>query len=448
MITAIRLLLVKDLRALVRSPVLLALLVLYPLVIALLVGLVVRYADQRPRVALVDRAGLPGSILLGEQRFDLRRLLEEAAEVDLVRLSPARAAEALTSGRVVATLTVPPDFTARLRRLRESPSLTLRTTEDALGTRVVEKVRALVYGINLTLQKAYIEANLGYVDLVRKGGSGNVGSRRLTVIGLEQARLDLEEMSSSSDPAVARQARELAGFMRQVEGAVGQVGAFLRATANPIRLDVSAREGRTWLLSAQVQAYALSLALAFVAILLGASSITAEREQRTVGRLVRGLVGLGALVLEKIVLVAGVGATLGIALAAAFGVIVEVGGVTGGEPWQRLPVLAVGLALASAAFGSFGVLLGVLAREGGAAMLAALLVALPLTILGLLPRGTVPFADVVAAVVPFRHAVAYAQAALYDADPAAALLRHGAWLLGLALVLALAARALARRLLL
>jgi len=55
----IGLLLVKDLRVLGRSPLLLAALIVYPLVLAVLVGLVVRYANDRPRVAFVDLDDLP-----------------------------------------------------------------------------------------------------------------------------------------------------------------------------------------------------------------------------------------------------------------------------------------------------------------------------------------------------------------------------------------------------
>ena len=76
------LLLGKDARRLGRSPLLLVALVVYPLLIALLLGLVVRYAGERPRVALVDQAGLPITIVIGGERFDLRRLFEDAAEVE------------------------------------------------------------------------------------------------------------------------------------------------------------------------------------------------------------------------------------------------------------------------------------------------------------------------------------------------------------------------------
>ena len=445
--SALPLLLGKDLRRLVRSPLLLTALVVYPLLVALLVGLVVRYAGERPRVALVDRAGLPRTIALGDRSFDLARLFEHASEVDLVRMSPRRAEKELETGQVLAVLTVPEDFTLRLRGLRQSPKLTLRTSSGALGSRVTEKMRALVYGINLELQQAYIDANLGYVKLLREGGSGQVGRSQLTVVGLRRAKEELDALARSRDPAVARPAARLARFVAQVDGAVGQVGEFLRATANPIELSTSARTGRTWVLSAQVQAYALALALAFVAVILGAAALTVEREERTIGRLARGLVGLGSLVVEKILFVAVVGTLVALALAVGFGVVVEAGSVSGGQPWERLPLLVPGLVLASAAFGALGVLVGALARDAGTAMLLALLVGLPVALAGVIPAGAFAFADWLRAAVPFGHAVDYTTAALYDTDPWASVLRQSLWLLTLALVFGLLARIAARRLL-
>ena len=445
--TRLGLLLGKDLRRLARSPLLLAALVVYPLLVALLVGVVVRYAGERPRVALVDRAGLPQTIVLGGRDFDLQQLFEQASEVDLVRLSPDRAERELETGQVLAVLTVPEDFTLRLRGLRESPRLRVRTSSGALGARVTEKMRALVYGINLELQQAYIDANLGYVKLLQEGGSGQVGRSRLTVLGLRRAEQQLRGLARSHDPKVAGPAAELARFVGQVNGAVGQVGEFLRATANPIELSTDARTGRTWVLSAQVQAYALALALAFVAVILGAAALTSEREELTIGRLARGLVGLGTLVVEKIVFVAVVGTLIALALAVGFGVVVELGGVSGGQPWQRLPLLVPGLVLASAAFGALGVLVGALARDAGTAMLLALLVGLPVALAGVIPAGAFAFAGWLRVAVPFGHAVDLATSALYDPDPWGSVLRQSLWLLALTLVFGGLARVAARRLL-
>jgi len=444
---ALWLLLGNDARRLLRSPLLLAAFVVYPLVIALLVGLVVRYAGERPRVGLVDRAGLPRTIVIGERDFDLKHLFEEAAEVELVRMSEKQAARELETGRVLAVLTVPEDFSVKLRRLSEGPQLALRTSEGALGSRVAEKMSALVYAVNLKLQKAYIEANLGYVDLLRRGGTGKIGRERLTVIGLRRAREELEALAESPDPEVAEPARELATFLRQVDGAVGQVGDFLRATANPIELRTEARAGRTWALSAQVQAYALALALAFMALLLGASAITTEREERTVGRLVRGLVSLGGLVAEKVVLVAAVGTVVAAVLACGFGLVVESAAVSGGQPWERLPLLLAGLVFAAACFGALGVLAGTLARNAGTAMLLALLVGLPLVLAGIVPEGASALTDLLRAVVPFASAVELASAALYDRDPWATVGKEVGRLLVLTLVFAALARLTVRRLL-
>ena len=337
------LLLGKDVRTLGRMPALAIALVAYPLVIALVVGLVVRYAGERPRVALVDEQGaLSGLLVVGETRFDVEQRLEQATEVNLVRMSRAQAERDLETGRVVAALVVPPDFITKLRGLRESPTLVLRTTRGGLGTRVVEKMRSLVYSTNLELQQAYIDANLAAVDLLLRGGSGTIGRTPFTLLGIQRARAQLRALERSPDPKVAARARELDTFMGQLQGAVGQVGSFLRATANPIELRQEERGGRTWLLSAQVQGYALALAVAFVTVLLGAGALVAEREENVLGRLARGLAGLGQLVVEKVTFVALVGTAMGLVLAVVFGIIVEVGDVSGGEPWLRLPLLLVG----------------------------------------------------------------------------------------------------------
>ena len=445
--TAIALLLAKDARRLARSPLLVVALVVYPLLIALLLGLVVRYAQERPRVALVDRAGLPATIQLGDRRFDLRALFEDAAEVELVPMPAEEARRELATGRVVASLTIPRDFTVKLRRLNESPRMILLTSQGVVGTRVLEKMRALTYAINLTLQKAYIDANLGYVELLKRGGTGHLGQTEITVMGLEQARRRLDLLARSSDPEVAAAAREVARFVGQVGGAVDQVAAYLQATANPVELVSEEEGGRTWLLSAQVQSYALGLALAFVAVLMGAASITGEREEQTLGRLVRGPVRPAVLVAEKVLFVAGIGAAIGVLLALVFGAVVELGSVSGGQPWERLPLLAAALVLAAAAFGALGVLLGTLARDASGAMLLALLVGLPVVLLGVVPAGSFALADTLASLVPFGHAVDLATAVLYDSDPWGAAARQAAWLLGLTVVFALATRLTFRRLL-
>ena len=436
------LVLAKDLRVLRRSPFLLGVLVAYPIVIALLVGLVAGYANAKPRVAFVDEDGLPAVITVGGHHFHVQSTIDRVSRnVRLVRLSPKEADRELRTGKVVATITVPPGFVADLKEMVRSPTLVLRTTKGGVAPRVNQQVQALVYSLNRQLQEAYIAANLEYVRLILHGGDGSFLGRDFHVLGLDGTERLLQELPRG--PRLDR----IRAFVIVARLALAQTGGALAATAHPIELKRAPEEGRTWALSAQVQAYALALTISFLTLLLAAGALAAERDENTIGRLARGLVSLGELVAAKIGLAVVVAVALGMAIALLFGGIIQVGGVVGGEPWARLPLLAVGLALAGAALGGLGALLGALAREARTASLVAVLVVLPIVFLGLVPGEIVPVAGWISDALPFAHAVRFFASALYDASPWGTLAREALWLAGLALVFGAGARLAARRLL-
>jgi hypothetical protein len=425
-----------------RSPVLLGALLAYPLVVAGLVGLVAGYANTKPRVALVDLDHLPHTIAVGGHVFSVDDTIREiSSNVKLVRLGPDEAARELRSGRLVATLTVPPGFVADLKGEVISPRLILQTTQGGVAPRVKQQVQALVYALNRRLQEAYIGTNLGYVDLILNGGSGQFLGRPIRVLGLQRAQQLVREL-----PAGPAQA-QLADFIHDARLAIAQTGTALRATANPIELEQAPERGRTWALSAQVQGYALGLTITFLALVLAAGSLASERDENVLGRLARGLVRLWELVAAKVALAAVVAVALGLAIAVVFGAIVEIGGVTGGEPWQRVPLVVVGLALAGAALGAVGALIGALAREARTASLVAVLVVMPVVFLGLVPSEVAPAAGWVSDALPFAHAVRFFVSALYDASPWGRLARETLWLVGLGAGFGAAARLAMRRLL-
>jgi hypothetical protein len=443
------LLLAKDLRILGRSPALLAALILYPLVFAVLVGLVVRYASDRPRVAFVDLDRLPETLTVGGQRFNVPRVISEVqGSVDLVPMDEEEADRQLATGGIVAEIVVPPGFASKLRGMVESPKLILKTARGGLSGRVEQQTQALVYALNQRLQTAYIKANLAYVKLIVEGGQGSFLGNEFDIVGLDRAGEMLDEIErTSDDPEIRERARELATFVREARLALGASDQSLRATANPIELEIDKKAGRTWLLSAQLQAYALGLTLAFICVLLAAAALAAERDENVIGRLLRGLIRLVDLVLVKVLLAALVAVGLGFAIALLFGALAEILDVSGGEPWERLPVLVAGLALAGAAFGAFGALIGALSRESRTAVLVAFLATLPLVLVGLVPEGAALAAWWAARAFPFSHSVDFFQAALYDTNPWGRLVREAAWLLGLGLAFGAAARLAVRRLL-
>jgi ABC-type multidrug transport system permease subunit len=432
----------KDLLVLRRSPLLLAILVAYPLLIAMLVGLVAGYASAKPRVALVDEDGLPKTIVIGGHRFHVDKTISQvSSNVQLVRLSPKEAKHQLQTGKVVATVTIPPGFIATLKTLVQSPELILETTKGGLAPRVDQQVQALVYSLNRQLQQSYIDQNLGYVTLILHGGNGSLLGQQFNLLGLDGADRVLAQMPPS--PRV----NELRDFIHDARLALANTDDALRATAHPITLRTATDHGRTWVLSAQVQAYALALTISFLTLLLAAGALAAERDENVIGRLVRGLARPGSIVSAKMGLAAFVALVLGIAIALVFGIVIQVGGVTGGEPWQRLPLVAIGLVAAGAALGGLGALVGTLARDARTASLIAILVVLPIIFVGLVPPQIVPAAGWVSDAFPFVHAVRLFGSALYDTSPLWTIVRELVWLAGLAALFGGLARLGVRRLL-
>ena len=431
----------KDLRILRRSPILLGLLVSYPVIIALLVGLVAGYANTKPRVALVDEDNLPPVVEIAGQKFGVSKTIAEVAHnVKLVHMSKDDAEGQLRSGKIVGVITVPPGFIADLQTAMRSPSLIVETGTGGVTPRVQQQMQALVYQLNRKLQRAFISANLRYVTLILNGGDGSFLGRDIHVLGLDRTQKLLATLPPSQ--RVAR----ITEFVHVARLALGQTGNALQATANPIRLEQRGSTGRTWVLSAQVQAYGIGLTITFLALLLAAGSSAAERDENVIGRLGRGLLSHGQLVAAKVALAAVVALGLGGAIALVFGIVIEAGGVVGGEPWDRFPLLLAGIALAGAAVGAIGTLIGTLAREARTASLVAVLVVLPLVFLGLVPREVVAVAGWISDVLPFVHAVRFFGSALYDPSPWATVARETLWLVGLGAVFSGLARLGVRRL--
>jgi ABC-type Na+ efflux pump permease subunit len=432
----------KDLLVLRRSPLLLALLIAYPVLIAGLIGLVAIYGSAKPRVALVDQDGLPPRVEIGGSSFDIDRTIRRVSrDVTLLRLSEGEAERQLETGNVVAVVTIPPGFIDDLKAMVDSPQLELQTARGGISSRVTQQVQALVYSLNQELQQAFIASNLRYIDLIRNGGSGEFLGREFELLGLQRTQRILEHEFPPS-----RRLAEVKNFIGIAGLALDQTDEALQATANPIELARTTERGRSTVLSAQVQSYGLALTITFLALVLAAGALAAEREENVFGRLVRGPVSRSGIVVAKVLLAAVVATALGLGVALAFGVIVEVGGVEGGEPWARLPLLAAGLALAGAAVGAFGTLLGALAGESRTASLAAVMIVLPVIFLGLIPRQVFPLAGWVSDALPFIHAVRFFGSALFDVSPWTTVAREAVWLLVIGVVFAGLARLGMRRL--
>jgi ABC-2 type transport system permease protein len=429
----------KDVRVLLRTPALLGVLLFYPLVIAALLGLVAGYASSKPRVGFVDLDGLPAKLVVGNHTFDVRQTIDEVARnVTLVRLGEADAQRQLDDGKVVAVITVPPGFVATLQQMVQSPKLEVAVTRGGTAPRVRQQIDALVYTLNRKLQRAYIDANLTYIRLLLHGGSGKFIGRNFNLLGLDRTAKLLAQLPQD------QRTQRIADFVHDARLALAQTDDALRATATPIVLEEQPDRGRSAALSAQVEGYALALTISFLGLVLAAGALAGERDENVLGRLSRGLVTPGRLVAAKIALAAVVSTVLGSGVALAFAIATVAGHAPGGEPWGRLPLLLVALALTGGALGAVGSLVGALAREARTASLVAVLVVLPIVFLGLIPAEVFTAAGWVSDALPFAHGVRLFAATLFDFHPWGAVAREAVWLGGIGLVFGVAATAAVR----
>ena len=426
-----------------RSPLLLGALLAYPIVIALLVGLVAGYASSKPRVAYVDEDDVPAVVQVGGQRFHVQSIIDEVAQnVTLVPMSRGRgeARARVRQGRR------DDHGAARLRRRarddRREPepraatgSGARRAARDAAGA-------GARLPLNRKLQGVFIKANLVFVRLILHGGKGSFLGQPFTVLGLDRTEQLLAAMpqiaARADDPRTSSASRALG---------LAQTGTALAGDGAPDRAPPAEGEGPK-LAALRPGAVVRDRAHRDV-------SRAAARRGRRGGRARRGndrapaprarvarRSSSGRRSRSRRV----VGLALGGAIAVMFGIVAEVGGVTGGEPWARLPLLLVGIALAAAVVGAAGALLGALAREARTASLLAVLVVLPVVFLGLVPREALAFAWWVSEFLPFAHAVRWFGAALYDTSPWRTLGVETLWLLGIGAVLGVLARLSMRRL--
>ena len=414
-----RWLLRKDLVILGRSRLLVALLVVYPIAIALLIGFAISRSPSRPRVAIVDETPAGETVKVGSQRVSVSRYADELFnQVSSVRTATrAQAVARVRSGDVIAAVVIPQNIAARLSSTIDRAHLEVLYNGDALEQSLVQS----------TINSAIAQANLGFSEqiqqaaaraiqaLLQGGHSGILGAPE-DLIGLSQIPSSLKTIVAHLPPGHERGELErieaFASFAAQNLSLSKQV---LSTISQPISVTSTLLHGRRTPLNTFAVVVAVNVSLMFVCVLLAAGGVALEREERALGRLVRGLVSREALLLEKSVLAAGCSFVLALAMLGGVGAFVSL-------DWSRVGLWLLALAFGALAFGALGVAIGALAREVRAASLLAFLLSLPLAFLALVPSGSVSrgFYDAIGAVsfvFPFKASLQALDAAVNGAAP-------------------------------
>jgi ABC-2 type transport system permease protein len=447
----VRWLLLKDLQILRRSPLLAGLLVLYPVVLAVLIGLALSAGPDKPRVAFANLVP-PGEseITIGGERLDAAsyagRLFES---VDPIRVDSREEAVAkVRSGEALAALIVPADATQRLQGTLnlsggEPPTLeVIYSAQDPVKRRFVQAaIESRLADANQALSARLTRIAARYISIIARGGELSLLGQQVDVLGLQRSADVLGAVidglpANSPQRTALEQVRRFAALAgdnldvsRPILGSIGR----------PVAVSETVLEGRRAPLDSFAAAVAVTVSLMFVTLLLAAGMLALEREENAFGRLVRGLVSRAALLAEKIGLAALCSFAVTVAMLAGLAAFLRL-------DFSRAPLWLAALAAGALAFAAMGVAIGGLAREVRAASLLAFLLALPVAFLALVPAGAVadPLYDVIEIVsgaFPFKPALRALDAAI-NGGPLGGPLAH---LAALTVAFALLARLSLRR---
>jgi ABC-2 type transport system permease protein len=413
-----RALLAKDLLILRRSRLLVAVLVVYPVAIALLIGLAISRGPGKPKVAIVDETPPGQTVQVGSRRVPVSAYAEQLfAQVQPERAATrAQAIEKIKSGEVLAAVVIPPNIAARLGSGLKQAQLEVLYNGNALEQSLVQA----------QIESALAQANIGFSEQIQQAAAQAIGAllsgRNLGVlgapelIGLGQIPAKLEGIIARTPPGADRRALEqIDTFASFAARNLTLAKNVLTTIGQPIRVKTTLIEGRRTPLNTFAVVVAVAISLMFVCVLLASGGVALEREEHTLARLARGLVSRSGLLIEKALLAAACSAVLAFAMLAGIGAFVAL-------DWGRVGQWLAALALGGLAFSALGVAIGALAREVRAASLLAFLLSLPLAFLALVPSGAVgaglsDVIDVISFVFPFKATLQALDAAVNGAAP-------------------------------
>jgi hypothetical protein len=421
-----RWLLVKDLQILRRSPLLVGLLVVYPIAIALMIGFALSSPPGKPTVAFYNEVPKGrGTISLGSQKLDVAGYASDLfRSVQPIKAhSRAEAVAAVRDGRALAAVIIPADLPQQVQSLITqgvgSPTVQLYlNNKDPIERQYVDQaISSRINQVEQAVSKQVLRVAINDLQQVLNGGSVQILGQTVRLLGLRNARTIVQGTLSSlpRDSPLRPALSQVISFADLAIQGLGFAKPVLGTIGTPLTVNETQLAGRTTPTDAYAAAIAVIVSLMFVAMLLAAGMLALERSEHAYPRLIRGLVTPGGLLSEKVFLAGGCATLVTIVMAAFVSLFVHL-------DWARFELWVLALAFAGVAFGALGVAIGAVAREVSAASLMAFLVSLPIAFVALVPASAVSGAlktvlDVIAFLFPFKAALQAVSNALSGTAP-------------------------------
>jgi ABC-2 family transporter protein len=422
----VRWLLLKDVQILRRSPLLVGLLIAYPIAIALMIGFALSSPPGKPRVAIYD-AVAPGSgrLRLGNQRINISSYAGELFQsIQPVTVHSRREAIAkVRSGEAAAALIVPSNIVSQIQSLvtqgvgNPTVELILNSSDPLEQQFADQAISARVNDVEQAVSKQVLRVAVGDLHLVLSGGTIQFLGESVPLLGLRNTRaIILGTIASLPARSPLRTAlAQVASFTGLAIGGLGFATPVLGSIGTPLTVERTDLAGKTTPTQSYAVAIAVVVSLMFVTLLLASALLAIEHSENAYSRLVRGLVSPGRLLCEKVVLSAACASAVALLMSALVSLFVHL-------DWTRFPLWLVALAFGGLAFGAMGVAIGGFAKEVGTAALVAFVLSLPIAFVALVPATAVSGAvksvlDVVTFVFPFKSALQAASNAFSGTSP-------------------------------
>jgi ABC-2 type transport system permease protein len=422
----VRWLLIKDLQILKRSPLLVVLLIVYPVAIALMIGFALSSPPSKPKVAFYS--GVPtgkGKIGFGTQQINISKYAAQLFQsIQPIRVgSPDEAIAKVRSGQAQAALIIPPDIVSQIQNLVQQ-GVGNPTVQVVLNSRnplerqfVDQAISTRVSQVEQAVSKQVLHVAISDLQLVLNGGTIQILGANVALLGLRNTSAILRGTIASLPPRSPLRValRQVLDFANLASEGLGFASPVLGSIGTPLTVQTTELAGKTTPTASYAVSIAIVVSLMFLTLLLAAGMLAIERSENAYSRLVRGLVSIGRLLSEKVLLSAACAGVVTLVMAAFVSLFVHL-------EWGRFPLWLVALALGGVAFGALGVVIGAVAREVSVASLMALLLSLPIAFVALVPSSAVSgtlssVLSVVAFVFPFKAALQAAANAFSGTSP-------------------------------
>ena len=410
-----RWLLIKDLQILKRSPLLVALLVVYPIAIALMIGFALSSPPGKPKVALLDEVPTGHTrVSLGNQQINISKYASQLFQsIDAIKVSSrAEAIDKVRSGQAAAALIIPADIISQINSLITqgvgNPTVDLvLNTKDPLERQFAEQaISSRVSQVEQAVSKQVLGVAVSDLQQTLNGGTLTFLGQKVPLLGLKNSRTIVQGTIGSlpKDSPLIPALRQVVNFANLAIDGLGFATPVLSSIGNPLTVNTTELAGKTTPTDAYAAAIAVIVSLMFVGLLLAAALLALERSENAYSRLVRGLISPSGLLSEKITLAGFAAAAVTLLMSAFVSLFVHL-------EWSRFPLWVVTLVLGGLAFGALGVAIGGVAREVSVASLMAFLVSLPIAFVALVPGDAVSgtlksILDAISFVFPFKAGAA------------------------------------------